>query len=283
MKKILVTGGNGYIGSKLATVLKEKGYEVETFDQPKDIRSKTEVEEAVKGKDIVYHLAAVTNHSWMDAHPSETFDVNIVGTKNVAEACAANKVLLNFISTCSIFEDSLESPTDVYAASKAAGEWVVKAWHISTGVEYNILRVDTVYGLSIDNKMRTDTCIPVFLEHAIRNKKLPIFGTGKETRNYLHIDDVIDALVAVLEKEVKNETINLSGVEQISVLDVARTALKSAGMPEDSVEFYPPRKNSFSYPVISIERAKKLLGWYPKISFEQGMSNLYNLLKNTKS
>ena len=109
--KILITGGLGYIGSKLALALEQKGYEVESFDLPKDIRNAEELKKAIKGKDAVYHLAALAELSYTDAHPQETYEVNIVGTNNVAKICAENNVLLNFISTCCIYGDPLEVPS----------------------------------------------------------------------------------------------------------------------------------------------------------------------------
>ncbi len=288
MKRILITGGNGYLGSKLALALKEKGHEVEIFDAPKDIRNKAEIEEAVKGKDIVYHLAAVANLSWTDAHPEETFDINANGTKNVADACAANKAVLNFTSTCCIYgepfeipstEDGLINPTDCYAASKAAGEWIVKAWNFSKGLTYNILRLGTVYGPGIGNQFRTDTAIPIFLLKAIKGEKLPILGTGKEIRNYIYIDDLIEALVMIAESQIENETINIAGTEQISVFDIARVALKLTELPENHIEFHQVRKNNFKYQFVSIKKVEKLLGWHPKTRFEQGMAELCEWIK----
>lgn len=289
--KILITGGSGYIGSKLSAALKQKGHEVEIFDQPKDIRNKAEIDAAVKDKDIVYHLAALANLSYTDTHPEETFDVNVKGTINVADACANNKVLLNFISTSCIYgepleipsiEDSLINPSDSYAASKASGEWAIKAWRMSKGLDYNILRLGTVYGPGLGNQIRTDTAIPVFLLNVIQGKKIPILGTGKEIRNYIHIDDLIEALVAVTEKGIRNEMINIAGIEQISVLDIARTALKLAGLPDDYIEFNSARKNNFKYQFVNIKKAEKLLGWYPKIRFEHGMAELYEWIKRNQ-
>lgn len=289
MKKVLITGGNGYIGTKLTMALRASGYDVEVFDQPKDIRNKAEIDAAVTGKDIVYHLAALTHLNWTDQHPAETFEVNVLGTKNVVEACANHKVLLNFISTCCIYGEPLEipsieegliNPTDVYAASKAAGEWIVKSWHMSNGMEYNILRLGTVYGPGVDDKFRADTAIPVFLDFAIKGQKLPILGNGKEIRNYIYTDDLIEGLVAVAEKGIRNETINISGAEQISVLDIASIALKLGRLPQDFMEFKPSRKNNFTYQFVSLKKANKLLGWYPKTRFEDGMSQLFNWMKN---
>ncbi|MHA1749529.1 MAG: NAD-dependent epimerase/dehydratase family protein, partial [Promethearchaeota archaeon] len=288
MQKILVTGGKGYLGSKLVLKLKEKGYEVEIFDKPQDILNKKEIEAATKGKDVVYHLAALAEINWTDAHPDITYDVNITGTRNVVEACAKHKALLNFISTCCIYGDPLEipskedgliNPTDYYATTKAAGEWIVKGWHLSRGLQYNIVRMGTIYGPSTDPKMRGDMCIQKFIEKALKREKLTINGSGKQIRNYIHIDDAVDGLIAIIEKGIRNETINLAGAEQISVLDIAKIVLKLAKLPEDYLEFRPERKDDFRYQFISIRKAKKLLGWEPKIRFEDGLREFYEWVK----
>ena len=83
--KILVTGGNGYIGSKLVLALKEKGYEVEIYDKPKDILHAGDLRQAINRVDVVYHLAALAELKYTDSHPQETYDVNIKGTNNIVE------------------------------------------------------------------------------------------------------------------------------------------------------------------------------------------------------
>jgi len=287
-KKILVTGGSGYVGSKLILKLKEKGYQVENFDKPKDILNEIEVEEAVKDKDVVYHLAALAELNWTDAHPDITFEVNIVGTKNLAQACAKHNVLLNFCSTCCIYGEPLEvpskeegliNPTDYYATTKAAGEYIIKGWHLSQGLRYNILRLATVYGPSLDPKMRADMCIQRFLEKALRKEKLVIHSDGKQVRNFIHIDDAVEGFAAVVEKEVENEIINIAGAEQISILEIAKMVLKLAQLPEDYLVFEPKRKDDFRYQFVSLQKAKKLLGWQPKIRFEEGLKEFYEWLK----
>jgi nucleoside-diphosphate-sugar epimerase len=88
MAKICVIGSSGYIGSKLVISLKEKGHEVTIFDKPNDICKVAQVKKAIKGKDAVYHLAALAEISYTDAHPQETYDVNIEGINNIARICA---------------------------------------------------------------------------------------------------------------------------------------------------------------------------------------------------
>ena len=186
--KCCVIGGAGYIGSKLALALEEKGYAVEVFDKPKDIRNEEELKDAIKGKDAVYHLAALAELSYTDEHPQETYEVNIVGTNNIAKICAENNVLLHFVSTCCIYGDPLEvpsmedrmiNPSDTYAMSKAAGEYLVKMWGLAKGLKYNILRFGTVYGQSLKKEMRGDMCIQKFIDAAVNHKPIIITGDGK--------------------------------------------------------------------------------------------------------
>ena len=286
--KVLVTGGKGYVGSLLVERLQRKGYNVFVYDRPNDILDKERLEEAIKGVDVVYHLAAVAEINWTDAHPEETYDINVTGTRNVVGACARNNVLLNFISTCCIYgeplevpsrEDGMINPTDYYATTKAAGEWIVKGWALSKGLRYNILRLGTVYGPSTDKSMRADMCIQIFLDKVRKGERLTIFGTGKQVRNYIHIEDAVAGFIAVLEKGVENETFNMGGAEEISVLDIARIALELGGMPEDAIDYKAERKDDFTCQFISLGKSHKLLGWKPRIRFESGMKDFYEWLK----
>jgi len=278
---ILITGGKGYLGSKLVLALKD--HEVEIFDKPKDILNKDELEEAIEGKDIVYHLAALAELSYTDEHPDETYLTNIEGTNNICKICADQNVLLNFISTSCIYgeplelpsrEDGLINPTDTYAMSKAAGEYLVKMWHLSRGLRYNILRLGTIYGQSIDREMRGDMCIQKFLEATIKGEPLIIKGTGQQNRNFIYIDDLVKGMVSVIG--IKNQTINLAGKERITIKDVASMAMRLGKSKE--IIYKPERKDDFRNQDVSIWKAKQLLGWQPEIRFSDGIKQFYKWL-----
>ena len=283
--KILITGGLGYIGSKLNFALKEKGYEVEVFDKPKDILNIDELEIAIKGKDAVYHLAALAELSYTDEHPQETYEVNIVGTNNIAKICAENNVFLHFVSTCCIYGDPLEypskedrliNPTDTYAMSKASGEYLVKMWGLAEGLKYNILRFGTVYGQSLNREMRNDMCIQKFLDAAIKKKPIMITGDGTQNRNFIHIDDLIRGLILITEKGTTGETINLAGQESISINDIAKYAQE---LGAGKSIYVADRKDDFHDQDISLEKARWMFDWQPKITFEDGIKSMYNWLK----
>jgi UDP-glucose 4-epimerase len=281
---ILVTGGLGYVGSLLCKKLKSNGHNVEIFDKPRDIRNEEEIREAIKGKDIVYHLAALAELKYTDAHPQETYSVNILGTNIIAKMCAEEKVLLNFISTCCIYgepleypsiEDSLINPTDTYAMTKAAGEYIVKMWGLSKGLRYNILRLGTVYGPSIDREMRNDMCIQKFLDAAIKGENISITGDGTQSRNFIYIKDLVDALALVTEREIEGEMINLAGDESVSVNDIARYAKLFGAKKTKRIE---SRKDDFHDQDVSIEKAKRLLNWKPKRTFDKGIQDFFKWL-----
>lgn len=277
--KILLIGGKGYIGSKLALAL--KGHEVEVFDKPQDIRNENELREAIEGKDIVYHLAALAEIAYTDSHPQETFEVNIIGANNVARICAEKDVLLNFVSTSCIYGDPLEypsvenrliNPTDTYAMSKASGEYLVKMWGLAKGLRYNILRFGTVYGESTKREMRNDMAIQKFLNATLTGEDIYITGDGEQARDFIHIDDLVRALVLVTDKGIVSETINLAGSEKISINQIAELA-QDLGAGE--VHYIQSRKDDFTNQDVSIEKAKRLLGWSPEIKFEDGFKKMH--------
>ncbi len=290
MAKILITGSDGYIGSKLNLALKEKGYIVEEFDLPMDICNYEEVDAAVRDKNIVYHLAALAVLKYTDENPEETFKVNVIGTENICRACAKYNVLLNFISTCCVYgepletpsrEDGLVNPVDNYAASKLAGEYLIKGWQMSKGLRYNILRIGTTYGPSLKPEMRSDMCIPSFIYGAIRKEKLLIFGDGFQQRQYIYIDDLIKAMIAVADKGIENHILNICGEERVTVRELANMVLNIAGLPfKDYVKFVGNRKMDFVKQDISIAKAKKLLGWRPEVKFAEGLKKYYDYIYN---
>ena len=97
-------------------------------------------------------------------------------------------------------EDRMINPSDTYAMSKAAGEYLVKMWGLAEGLKYNILRFGTVYGQSLKKEMRGDMCIQKFIDAAVNHKPIIITGDGNQSRNFVHIDDLVRALVLITEK-----------------------------------------------------------------------------------
>ena len=289
MKNILVIGGNGYIGSKLVLALEEEGHKVESFDLPKNILNESELKQAINGKDIVFHLAALAVLNYTDKNPQETFEVNIVGANNVARICAEEGAILNFVSTSCIYGNPLEvpsvenrliNPTDTYAASKAAGEYLVKMWGMAKQLKYNILRFGTVYGPSINKDMRGDMACQIFMEAAVKKQPIKITGNGQQSRNFVHLDDLVRAMVFLTDEGIENATINLTGNESVSINDIADYALEFGATGKTYVA---ERKDDFRNQDVSIEKAKELLDWEPQIKFKDGIRDFYNYVKDNQN
>jgi len=288
--KIIVTGGNGYVAGHLKKKLEEQSHEVISYDLPSDIRDRDEFNKWIKyhRPDVVYHLATNPGIIWCDEHPTEAHDINVYGSWVVALVCAENNVHLNFISTCCAYgnvdkfpitEETLPKPTESYACNKLAGEYIVKGYHISTGMSYNILRLATMYGPSIQpTEKRPDMAIPIFFDMAMKGQKFTIHGDGLQTRTYTYIEDIADALVLVNEKGIKNETITLTNTEEISVIDIANKVKKL--IPTTKWDFGPDRKGQIRKEVFDTTKARTLLGWEPKVNFDKGMYKYYEWLKS---
>lgn len=284
--KILVTGGSGFIGKRLMEKLTDLGHEVENFDfiNGQDIRDYEHVERAVKGKDMVFHLAAVADLNWAREHPIETMDINVTGTTQMAVACARHNVFLNYASTCCVYgnqethpsnEKSQPNPTEIYACSKLAGEYVILGYHRLYNLKHNILRFATIYGPG----MREALATYIFLKQAIKGEPFTIHGDGTQTRTLTYVDDLIDSCVAVVNKGIENEIINLTTEEEVSVLDIINLSKELTNNTKSEIVFIEQRPGQILKEVIDASKAKKLMDWQAKHSFKEGMKKTYYWMK----
>lgn len=285
--RILVTGGAGWIGSCLIDRLIEEGHETVSYDlNPSkthesivgDILDKNKVLDTVKDFDYLFHLAAVADVNYARNHVNETVKVNVEGTHNIAVACATHGVPLSFASTCCIYgnsndhpsnEESLCVPTEIYAVTKLAGEYIIKQLHETRNLQYNILRFGTTYG----PKMRRQLAIYIFIMQAMMDIPITIDGSGQQTRCFIYIDDLIEATIRVFKRQVKYETLNLATEEELSVLDMAAIILEEVGQPESFKEarYVPDRPGQIMKEQIDMSKTKKLLNWTPEVSVREGL------------
>ncbi len=284
-KKILVTGGKGFLGKRLVRNLINNNYSVATFDlaDGQDITNYEQVANEVKKNDIVVHLAAVADLNYAREHPKETMDVNILGTINVLEACRVYNKSLIFASTCCVYgnpdthpadENTCPKPTEIYAHSKLAGEHLILGYAKHFGMKYNILRLATFYG----PEMRPALAPYIFLKKAMKGEIIEIHGDGKQTRTFTYVDDIVDGIVAVLEKDVWNEIINITTEEEISVLDLARLCMEITGNNVE-LKFVEDRPGQIYKEEILARKAERLLGWKAKVSMKEGLKRTYEWMK----
>lgn len=241
-KKILVTGGSGFIGSNLIKKLLKNNYKVNSIDLSHDKTVKDKnfkffkgdvfneniLSKSLKNCEIIIHLAASLGVQNTDNDIIQCLDNNINGTKKVLQAAKKAKIK-HFISISSseIYGDQKKFPLEenfnpqfksIYGLSKIAGEQYVKGFYQKYNLNYNIIRFFNVYGSGQKNNF----VISKFLKNAMEGRPLEVYGNGEQIRSFCHIEDATDGVISILNKGKKNETYNIGNdKEPISILKLA--------------------------------------------------------------
>jgi UDP-glucose 4-epimerase len=302
VKKALVIGGAGFIGSHLVDALIQKNYTVLVFDnlsngktenvhkkaklQIGDIRNQTDLAKAfaVIGEGaVVFHLACLPRVQFSIDFPRESHDANINGTLNVllaARDAKARRVVYSASSSAYGDQDTLPlvetmkpNPKSPYALQKHTGELYAKVAHDAYGLPIVCLRYFNVYGPRQEPDGAYAQAIPKFLKQAKDGKPITITGDGEQTRDCTHVTDVVSAniLAAESKKVGKGEVINIGSGKSYSVNTMAH-------LIGGKIEYIPARlepRNTMA----DIRLAKKLLGWEPKVTLEKGIAELKKLCK----
>ena len=291
-KKVLITGGAGFIGSNLADFLIEKNNEVIVIDNfysgkkenlnPKakffeiDICDFDKIKPLFEGVDYVFHLAAMPRVPISVDDPVGTTNVNITGTVSVFKASLENKVKrVVFASSSSVYgnqeklplyESMTPMPISPYALQKLAGEYFAKIFTDLYGQKVVSLRFFNIYGPRLDPNSEYSLVIGKFLNQLNSNKPITIFGDGNQTRGFCYIDDLVDALIkAATSGKIKGgEIINIGSEKSHSVNYLA-------DLLGGQKVYLPPRAGDVLHTMADISLAKELIDWQPKVPFEEGV------------
>jgi len=294
MKKVIVTGGAGFIGSHIVDALINAGYEVHIIDNmsagkeeninPKaifhkvDIRDKEILAPLFKDVKYVFHEAAMPRVQYSIENPIETHDINVNGLLNVLESCRLNNVKrLIFASSSSIYgepdklptkEDMAINPMSPYAAHKYIGEVYLKLYSQIYGLETVCPRYFNVYGPRLDPEGSYPLVIGYFMKLLKQNKPLSITGDGEQTRDFVNVKDVARAnLLAMKSDKVgKGEVINIGGGARYSINYIAN-------LIGGQIEYVAPRIEPHDTEA-DISKARELLSWEPSVSLEEGIKEL---------
>jgi UDP-glucose 4-epimerase len=270
---ILVTGGSGFIGSHVVDKLIGNNLDVKVFDIRKphredvefikgDIVSLEELNAAMKDVEYVFHIAAFSNINKVVENPLKAVDLNIMSTAKVLEA-ARNSGVERVIYTSSYFVDSGRG--HLYTTTKAASEMLCKDYYSLYGLPFTILRYGTAYG----PRSRDEDVVSIFVKKASSHQPLTIYGNGNQSRNFIYVEDLAEGTIVALKNIAKNKTYNLEGMRPITVKEVAETVKKLVRDVE--IEYKEGRPGDFEGKIVSAEKAKRQLGWEPKVDFGEGV------------
>ena len=307
-ERILVTGGCGFIGHHLVLALHKAGADVCIFDNfdhkiteaaydgfvkqrldllaatgypihRGDTKSADQVQEVIRSykPTRIVHLAAIPSAVLCNENPSEGFDNNLTATKNILESLRALKMEINqlvFFSssmvygnfkTDSVTEESPTNPIGIYGAAKMSSELLIKAYNHVFGVPYTLVRPSALYGPRCINRRITQ----VFVENAMKGKTLFVEGDGSERLDFTHVEDVVQAIVRVLnEPKAINQTFNVTYGDSRSINDLC--AIIRRYFPDVNIEHKPLDRLKPKRGTLDITKAKTLLGFTPAHSLEAG-------------
>lgn len=311
MGKLLITGGAGFIGSRLAKIASNNGWEVCILDNLStglqsnaegleakgmevhigDIRDKSLVTDLVAKSTAVIHLAAQVSVPLSIQHPKETMDINVKGTQNVIDSCLQNSVKrLVVASSAAVYgeadslplnEDAAGELLSPYAESKWANEQqIVEAR--SNGLEASCLRFFNVYGIGQRPDGAYAAVIPKFADMMAKGTQPRINGDGSQTRDFVHVDDVCNAIMTLVKGDWKanaHHVYNVATQTRISLLDLVSIINKSLANKIDNYSHLEPihdpeRPGDIRHSMASISRIKQVLNWQPNIGFQEGIDDL---------
>jgi len=244
--KVTVIGGSGFIGSHVCDYLSHAGYDVVIYDQiespwlkPKqkiiigDLMDLDLLDDAIKGADIVFNFAAISDLNEARDKPIETVKINILGNLHVLETCRLNNVK-RFIYASTVYVYSREG--SFYRCSKQSAEQYVEEYQIRYGLNYTILRFGSLYGPRSDAK----NGLYRIVKEALQTGRILYAGSSDAIREYIHVDDAASACVKIIDEEYINQSIVLTGQEPMRVSDLLKMLAEMLGK-SDCIEFVDER------------------------------------------
>ncbi|MGW2250808.1 NAD-dependent epimerase/dehydratase family protein [Kitasatospora sp. NPDC001660] len=297
--RIAVTGGCGFIGSHVVDRLVSAGHDVLAIDTADkylnpdaehariDVLDLPRLTSALAGREVVYHLAAMADVDRIHTDPLRAVRVNIDGTTTVLEAARRSGLSRTVLaSTVWVYgaalgaEDQLggeeqeldehvpielERSGHLYVATKLAAEMLVHSYRELYGQHFTILR----YGIPYGPRMRDELVLARFVQAALAGRPITIAGDGRQSRNFVYVEDLADGHVRALSPAAEDQTFALEGSTAISVRDIADTVDELLGPV--SIEHIEARTADYTGRRISSAQAKRLLGWSPRTNFAEGV------------
>jgi UDP-glucuronate decarboxylase len=304
LKKILITGVAGFLGSHLAKELINEGHFVIGVDNlssgkinnikelPVESFSFLELDVSkishsqfslFKNVTEIYHLASPASPKYYQNLPLDTIEVNTIGTKNMLELAKMNKAKLVYTSTSEAYGDPLLHPQEesyrgnvntwgpraCYDEAKRLGEVFCYLYHNHFGVQVKVARIFNTYSAGLAND--DGRVISNFVTQAITGNDITVYGVGQQTRSFCYVSDTVRGLKLLMEKDEANgEIINIGNPIEYSIIDVAHM-VKILANSNSQITFHPLPKDDPKVRRPVITKAKHILGWEPKVTIEEGL------------
>ncbi len=307
-KKILITGGAGFIGSHLCDRFMSKGYQVIAMDNliTGDLKN---IEHLFKEKNFEFFHHDVSSFVYVPGHldyilhfaspaspidylkiPIQTLKVGSLGTHNLLGLARSKKARILVASTSEVYGDPKVhpqtedyygnvnpiGPRGVYDEAKRFQEAITMAYHTFHGIDTRIVRIFNTYGPKM--RLNDGRVLPTFIGQALRGEDLTIFGDGSQTRSFCYIDDLIDGIVSLL---FSNYTypVNIGNPDEITIKEFAEEIIKLTGTKQ-KVVFKPLPEDDPTQRKPDTTRAKEILDWEPKVARKEGLEITFMYFKS---
>jgi len=314
-RPVLITGGLGFIGSNLARQLVALGARVLIVDSLipdyggnlfnisgiedgvrvhiADIRQQSTMNDLVCGHDVIFNLAGQVSHIDSMQDPHADLDINCRGQLCVLEACRRNNASVKVVfagtrqiygraATLPVTEDHLVRPTDVNGINKAAGEYYHLVYNNVFGIRACSLRLTNVYGPRQLIKHNRQGFVGWFIRLALENREIQIFGDGTQLRDFVYVDDAVDAFLRAGADDVSNgEVFNVGGMEPIKHRDLVELMIRTAGSGRFRCVAWPPDKKAIDIGDFYADSSKirSTLGWQPVTPLADGLRRTFEFYR----
>ena len=314
-KKVLVTGGAGFIGSWLCDVLLSLGAEVTAVDDLSTGRMKN-IDHLTKNPkfklikcdvctfqskdklDFILHMAGHASPDEYQVHPIETLQTSSFGSANMAELARKNDATLLFASTSEVYGDAEVVPTpesywgkvnpigprSCYDEGKRFAEALLMAYHKQYGLDVKIPRIFNSYGPRLREDGLYGRAMSRFIMQALANEPITVYGDGKQTRSFCYVTDTVTGLMLLSACEkAKGEVVNLGNSREVTILELAKK-IKELTKCESSLAFHQLPKDDPKRRCPDTSKLEELVGWKPQVEFEKGLKRTikwFSLKKNS--
>ena len=252
-KNIFISGGSGFIGANLANYLVKKNYKVTVYDNFKskylnsnakfvkgDILDLKKLSNAISGNNIVFHLAGIADIEECNKKPQEAINANIIGTSNILEAAGKNRVKqFMFGSSMYVYNDL----ASYYSLTKKISEMLIEEFSKKYKINFTFLRYGSLYGpLS-----QEWNALNRYIKEILNNKSITYYGTGEETREYIHIEDAINLTIKCMNKKYYNKAVIITGQQSISSKKILQMIFEILNLDFHKIKYSKKQNKKFHY------------------------------------